>query len=289
MSEKYNQTDDGSWDLIIEPPNTLFDFRFKELVQYRDLLGLLIRRDFVAAYKQTVVGPLWFFIQPILTTLVYAFVFGNVAKLGTDGVPNLLFYFSGTIVWGYFSHCLMKCSNTFNSNAQLFKKIYFPRMAVPISYVAMELLTVLIQFSMLVFFFFYYMWKGAVLNSSPWLLATPVFLFQLGALGVGFGVIISSMTTKYRDLKQLLSFGMQLWMHCSAVIIPLSQFVDRGFGWVLYLNPVMPVVAMFRYAITGEGPQPIGAWLVSLVVSIVMLFLGIAVFNRNERTFIDVI
>jgi len=288
VSETYKDPS-GSWDLIIEPPSKWFDFRFHELVEYRDLLALLIRRDFVAAYKQTVVGPFWFLIQPILTTLVFTFVFGNVAKLGTDGMPQFLFYFSGTMLWGYFSHCLTKCANTFNANALLFKKIYFPRMAVPISYVAMETLAVAIQFLMLIFFFFYYMASGIELRPNLWLLAIPVFLFQLGALGVGFGVIISSMTTKYRDLKQLLSFGMQLWMYCSAIIIPFSTFIDGGFGWVVYINPVMPVVAMFRYAILSGGPCPIGAWLVSLILSVILLFLGIVIFNRNERTFIDVI
>ncbi len=288
MSETNKQPDD-TWDLIIEPPDKLLDFRFGELYRYRDLLGLLIRRDFVSAYKQTVVGPLWFFIQPVMTTMVWSFVFGNIAKLGTDRVPQMLFYFSGTMLWGFFSHCLTKCANTFNSNAQLFRKIYFPRLAVPISYVAMEGLKVLIQFSILVFFFFYYVVQGAVMHPNLWLLAIPVFLFQLGALGVGCGVIVSSLTTKYRDLKQLLSFGMQLWMYCSAVIIPLSEFVDRGYGWLIYANPVIPVVAMFRYAMTGEGPQPIGAWLVSLILSVVILLLGIIIFNRNERTFIDVI
>ena len=281
--------DDDSWDLIIEPPNKLLDLRFRELVHYRDLLALLIRRDFVSAYKQTVVGPMWFFIQPVMTTLVYILVFGNIAQLGTDGIPQLLFYFSGTMLWGYFSRCLMKCANTFNSNAQLFRKIYFPRMAVPISYVTMETLAVTIQFTMLIGFYIYYMAMGTELHPNLWLLAIPLFLFQLGALGVGFGVIISSITTKYRDLKQLLSFGMQLWMYCSAVIIPLSEFVERGYGWLIYINPVMPVVAMFRYALTGSGPQPLGAWLISLALSVVLLLLGIVIFNRNERTFIDVI
>ncbi len=288
MSETYKDPE-GSWDLIIEPPNKWFDFRFHELVQYKDLLLLLIRRDFVAAYKQTVVGPFWFLIQPVLTTMVFTFIFGTVAKLGTDGMPKLIFYFSGTMFWGYFSRCLMKCANTFNANAPLFKKIYFPRMAVPISYVAMETLAVTIQFSMLIFFYVYYLVGGIELRPNLWLLAIPVFLFQLGALGVGFGVIISSMTTKYRDLKQLLSFGMQLWMYCSAIIIPFSTFTDGGFGWVVYINPVMPVVAMFRYAILSGGPHPIGAWLVSLILSVILLLLGIVIFNRNERTFIDVI
>lgn len=277
-----------NWDLVIEPPNKLFDLRFRELVQYRDLLGLLIRRDLIAAYKQTVVGPLWFFIQPVLTTLVYIFVFGNIAKLGTDGMPQLLFYFSGTILWTYFSHCLMKCANTFNSNAQLFKKIYFPRMAVPASYVAVGTITVLIQLLMLACFYFYYMAVGVNLHSNPWVLAIPVFLAQLGALGVGFGVIVSSITTKYRDLKQLLSFGMQLWMYCSAIVYPLSTVPDK-WRWVFAVNPIAPIVAMFRYALFGQGEMPVQAWLISLAVSVVMLFLGIVIFNRNERTFIDVI
>ncbi len=287
MSETKNKASD-SWDLIIEPPGKLLDFRFRELYHYRDLLGLLIRRDFVSVYKQTLVGPMWFFIQPVLTTLVYMLVFGSIAKLGTDGMPRLLFYFSGTILWTYFSHCLMKCANTFNSNAQLFRKIYFPRMAVPISYVAMETIAVTIQFLMLIGFYFYYIATGFDFRPNLWLLAIPVFLLQLGALGVGFGVIISSITTKYRDLKQLLSFGMQLWMYCSAIIYPLSK-VPEEHQWIITANPIMPIVAMFRYALLGTGQLPLGPWLVSLVLSVVMLFLGIVIFNRNERTFIDVI
>jgi lipopolysaccharide transport system permease protein len=287
VSETYKQSE-GSWDLIIEPPDKLLDFRFHELYHYRDLLILLIRRDFVAAYKQTVVGPMWFVIQPIMTTLVYILVFGNIAKLGTDGMPQTLFYFSGTILWTYFAHCLTKCANTFNTNAQLFRKIYFPRMAVPISYVAMELLSVSIQFVMLVGFYVYFLVSGVELRPNLWLLAIPLFLLQLGALGVGFGVIISSMTTKYRDLKQLLSFGMQLWMYCSAIVYPLSK-VPEKWMWAFTLNPVVPIVAMFRYALFGDGTCPVQAWLISLGLSIVALLLGIVIFNRNERTFIDVI
>ena len=289
MSENRKSMDEESWDMVIEPPDKLLDFRFKELYQYRDLLLLLIRRDFVSVYKQTVVGPLWFLIQPVLNTMVFTLIFGNIAQLGTDGMPDFLFYFSGTMLWGYFSRCVTKCANTFNSNAPLFRKIYFPRMAVPISYAAMETLAVLIQFSMLIFFYFYTLAKGAVLSPNLWLLAIPLFLFQLGALGVGFGVIISSMTTKYRDLKQLLSFGMQLWMYGSAVIIPFSKFIDYGVGWLVYANPVMPVIAMFRYALTGSGPCPVGAWGVSLALSVLLLLCGVVVFNKNERTFVDVI
>lgn len=287
MSESASTTN-KDWDLIIEPPDKLLDFRFKELYEYRDLLVLLIRRDLVAAYKQTVVGPLWFFIQPVMTTLVYIFVFGNIAKLGTDGMPQLLFYFSGTILWTYFSHGLMKCANTFNANAQLFKKIYFPRLVVPASYVAVGTITVLIQFIMLACFYFYYMSIGIDLHPNPWLLAIPLFLAQLGALGVGLGVIVSSITTKYRDLKQLLSFGMQLWMYCSAIVYPLST-VPEKWKWVFVVNPIAPIVAMFRYALFGQGELPLQAWLLSLVVSVAALFLGIVIFNRNERTFIDVI
>ena len=289
MDEQIKQTDEEPWDLIIEPPNKLLDFRFKELVQYRDLLCLLIRRDFVAAYKQTVAGPLWFVIRPVLTTLVFTFVFGNLAQMGTDGIPQILFYFSGTMLWGYFSHCANKCAATFTSNAALFKKIYFPRLAIPISYVAIELLAVLIQFLLLVFFYFYSVARGAELHPNLWLLATPLLLLQLGGLSVGFGLIISALTTKYRDLRQLLSFGMQLWMYCSAVMLPLSQFTDRGFGWVIYANPVIPVIAMFRYGLTGSGPEPLAAWATSLVISTLTFLAGVIVFNRNERTFIDVI
>lgn len=283
------KTSDDQWDLIIEPPNKLLDFRFKELYQYRDLLWLLIRRDFVAAYKQTVAGPLWFILTPLLNTLVFTFVFNRVAELGTDGVPEFLFYFSGTMLWGYFAHCATKCTATFTANAALFKKIYFPRLTVPLSHVAIELLAVLVQASMLIFFYLYSTARGAVLHPSLWLLATPLFLIQLGALSVGFGLIVSAVTTKYRDLRQLVSFGMQLWMYCSAVVIPLSKFIDSGYGWVIYANPVIPPIAMFRYAIVGSGPLPVGAWGISFVLSIVTFLVGIAIFNHNERTFIDVI
>lgn len=287
MSETYKDPE-GSWDLIIEPPSKWFDFRFHELVEYKDLLLLLIRRDFVAAYKQTILGPLWYFIQPIMKTMVYMFVFGNIANLGTDGIPQPLFYFSGTILWSYFSQTLRNSANTFNTSAPLFRKIYFPRMVVPISYVAKGLITVLIQSILLLTFYFYYKMTGSVFETSAWVLVLPILLFQLGALGIGLGVIVSSWTTKYRDLKQLLSFGMQLWMYCTPIVYPLSNIPEKWM-WVYYVNPVAPIIEMFRYSLLGSGHLPLKSWLISLPVSIVVLLLGIAIFNRNERTFIDVI
>jgi len=287
VNELKNKPDE-SWDLIIEPNRRLFDLRLRELYQYRDLIGLLVRRDFVAAYNQTVLGPFWFLIQPLMMTLMFMFVFGNIAKLGTDGIPKPLFYFSGTILWSYFSHCLTKCSNTFNSNAQLFGKIYFPRMAVPISYAVTEFITESIQFTLLLVFYFYYLLTGHSFNTNWWLLAVPLLVIQLGALGVGLGIIISSLTTKYRDLKQLLAFGMQLWMYATPIVYPLSTVPEKWL-WVYKVNPVSPVIEMFRYALLGSGNFPLESWLVSVGISVAVLLLGIIIFNRNERTFIDVI
>lgn len=288
MNNTTMPVEEEKWDLIIEPQRGLLDFRLRELYQYRDLLGLLIRRDFVALYKQTIMGPLWFMIQPIMMTLVYMFVFGNIAQLGTDGIPQPLFYFSGTILWTYFSHCLTKCANTFNSNAQLFGKIYFPRLAVPISYAVTETITVLIQFALLLVFYFYYMSVGHSFNPNAWLLLVPVLIVQLGALAIGIGIIISSLTTKYRDLKQLLAFGMQLWMYATPIIYPMSR-VPEQWMWVYQINPVAPVIEMFRFAFLGSGNFPLFNWGVSLVLTLLIFLLGVIVFNRNERTFIDVI
>ncbi len=277
---------EAPWDLIIEPSHNLFELRLKELYQYRELIGLLIRRDFVATYKQTIMGPLWFFIQPIMTSVMFMFVFGNIAKLGTDGIPQPMFYYSGTILWTYFAHGLTQNANTFNANGQLFGKIYFPRMAVPISYWAMEVITLLIQFSLLLVFYFYYLATGFSFHTNWWILVVPLLILQLGALGVGLGIIISSWTTKYRDLKQLLTFGMQFWMYCTPIVYPMSK-VPQKWLWVYEINPVAPIIEMFRYSFLGSGSLPLGSWLISLAVSSIILFLGIVIFNRNERTFID--
>ena len=287
MSDVNRQTEEA-WDLIIEPKRSLFDLRLKELYGYRDLIGLLIRRDFVAAYKQTVIGPFWFLVQPLMMTLVYMFVFGNIAKLGTDGIPQPLFYFSGTILWNFFAHSLTQSANTFNANAQLFGKIYFPRLAVPISYAATGLITVGVQFVVLLLFYFYYLFTGYAFHPNWWLLAVPLLIFQLGALGVGLGIIISSLTTKYRDLKQFLTFGLQLWMYATPIIYPMSK-VPQKWLWVYQINPIAPVIEMFRYAFLGGDNFPLGSWLISLGFSAAVLFLGVAFFNKNERTFIDVI
>jgi lipopolysaccharide transport system permease protein len=280
--------DEGNWDLILKPKTHLLDLNVRELVRYRDLVGLLVKRDLASVYKQTVLGWLWFIIQPIMTTVMYMFVFGNIAKIGTDGIPQPLFYYSGTVLWTFFANNLTKSSETFAANSGLFGKIYFPRFTVPISYVLTNAFSMAIQLGMLVAFCIYYLVTGYVFIPSFWLLLLPVLLLQMGLLGTGIGITISALTTKYRDLKHLVSFGMQLWMYATPVVYPVSQ-VPAKWRWAYSINPVAPIVETFRYALLGKGTLDIVAWGASVVFTLVIFFVGVVVFNYNERTFIDVV
>lgn len=281
-------TGGDKWTFVIEPKSRLFKFNFKELLHYKDLIGLLTRRDFVSGYKQTILGPLWFIVQPLITTIMYMFVFGNIIKIGTDNIPQPLFYFSGNMLWGFFASNLVKCSDTFAANSGLFGKIYFPRMIVPISYVLNNALTLAVQFATLLVFMLYYLVTGYAYGFSAWVLVVPLLLIQLSALGVGLGIIVSAITTKYRDLKNLVGFGMSLWMYVTPIIYPLSK-VPAKWRWAFDLNPVSPMLEMFRFALLGSGRLELNLWLMSLVVTIIVSLLGLVIFSRNERTFIDVI
>ncbi len=287
MSEKAIKTDEN-WDLIITPRKKWWDLQLREVWNYRDLIGMFVRRDFVSRYKQTILGPLWFIIQPLLTSLVFTVIFGNIAKLPTDGLPQMLFYMSGNILWGYFSSCLTSTSTTFTANAYLFGKVYFPRLVTPISIVISNLITFAIQFAFFLAYLLFFYLRGSAIRLTTWALALPLLLVLMAGLGLGFGIIISSMTTKYRDLQYLVSFGVGLWMYATPVIYPVSS-IPENWRWVANINPVTPIVETFRMGFLGAGDA---SWLrlgYSFIFMLVVALIGIMIFNRVEKTFIDTV
>ncbi len=266
-----------------------FQFNLKEVWQYKDLIWLFTKREFVVKYKQTVLGPLWLFLTPLISSLMYMIVFGRIAGLGTDGVPQILFYLSGTAVWNIFSSTLTTNSNTFISNAGVFGKVYFPRLTMPISTVLSSFFQFFIQMILVVVLLVIYIIKGAVHPNYLFWLMIPVILVQLGILGLGFGIIISSLTTKYRDLALLVTFGVQLWMYITPVVYPLSQVGDGVLKTVYMLNPVCMPIEMFRYSLLGVGQPNYLFYGISWAVTIVVLFIGISIFNKVEKTFVDTV
>ena len=289
VEQKTNEVnDDSDWSEIIEPQRGLLDLRLGELWQYRDLVMLFVRRDFVSVYKQTILGPLWFLIQPLLTTIIFTFIFGSVAKLPTDGLPQFLFYMSGTVVWFYFSDVLTKTSNTFVNNSQLFGKVYFPRMAVPVSILISSLITFAIQFAFFLAFVGFFILRGTVLQPNLWILLTPVLILIMAGLGLGFGIIISALTNKYRDLRFLVQFGVQLLMYATPVIYPASSIPDR-FQWMIRANPMTSIVEAFRYGYLGAGSVNALELLYSFSFMVVTVVIGVIIFNRVEATFMDTV
>lgn len=286
-----------SWTMTIEPQRSLLDLRLGELWRYRDLVMLFVRRDFVSVYKQTILGPLWYLIQPLLTTITFTFIFGRIASLPTDGLPQFLFYMSGTVVWSYFASCLTKTSETFVQNANLFGKVYFPRLAVPVSILFSNLITFLIQFAMFLVFVLYFALRSPdaltgrgtdIQLNWLWIALSPVLILMMAALGLGFGIIISSLTTKYRDLRFLVSFGVSLLMYATPVIYPVSSIPER-FQWLILANPMTPIVEAFRYAFLGAGTVDVNHLLYSFGFMLVVVILGTVVFNRVEQTFMDTV
>ena len=277
-----------TWDLIIEPKRGLLDLHLKDLYRYRDLVLLFVRRDFVAVYKQTILGPLWYLIQPLLTTITFTVIFGNIAQLPTDGLPQFLFYMSGTVIWTYFADCLTKTSNTFVNNAQLFGKVYFPRLAVPVSILLSNLITFAIQFAFFLAFMGFFALTGANLRPNWWILISPVLIFMMAGLGLGFGIIISSLTTKYRDLRFLVQFGVQLLMYATPVIYPVSSIPAR-FQPLIQANPMTPIVEAFRYAFLGAGSFNPMNLLYSFGFMVIVVVIGTVIFNRVEATFMDTV
>ena len=287
--ELISLADDKNWDMTIEPQRSLLDLRLGELWRYRDLVMLFVRRDFVSVYKQTILGPLWYLIQPLLTTITFTVIFGNIASLPTDGLPQFLFYMSGTVVWGYFAACLTKTSETFVQNANLFGKVYFPRMAVPVSILFSNLITFLIQFVMFLVFVVIFVLRGTDIQVNwLWIALSPLLMLMMAGLGLGLGILISSLTTKYRDLRFLVQFGVQLLMYATPVIYPVSSIPVR-FQWIILANPMTPIVEAFRYAFLGAGTVNVNHLLYSFGFMLVVVFLGTVIFNRVEQTFMDTV
>ena len=276
------------WTKTIRPVSGWFDFRLDELWAYRDLIMLFVRRDFVAIYKQTILGPLWYLIQPVMTTLIFTVIFGKVANIPTDGLPPVMFYLSGVIIWRYFADCLQKTSNTFIGNANIFGKVYFPRLAVPVSIVISNLISLGIQLLLLAGFWVYFYANGSSIKVQAAALLLPLMILQMAALGLGCGIIVSSLTTKYRDLTQLVGFGVQLWMYATPVVYPSSIIAER-YQWLMALNPMASVVETFRYAFLGVGTVSLGRMVVSTVMTLVLLLVGIVLFSRVEKSFMDTV
>ncbi|WP_026726854.1 ABC transporter permease [Flavobacterium sasangense] len=275
------------WDSVIESRHSLFDINLKELWHYRDLLVLFVRRDFVTVYKQTILGPLWFFIQPLLTTITFTIIFGNVAQLSTDGAPKVVFYMAGITLWGYFSTCLTTVSGVFNANAGIFGKVYFPRLIMPLTIVISNLMKFGVQFLLFVCFVGYFTLQNQI-HPNSWILLTPLIIVLMALISMGIGLILSSMTTKYKDLNQLIGFGVQLFMYATPVIYPSSS-VPSTYQWVVELNPLVGLFDYMRFAYLGVGEFTILDLVYPSLFSIVILAIGVLVFNKTQKTFMDTV
>lgn len=273
---------------VIRPKNGWFDLHLKELYSYRDLILLFVKRNFVAHYKQTILGPAWAIIQPFLTTIIFTVVFGNIAGLAPSGVPSFLFYLAGTIVWQYFAGCLTTTSTTFTANAAILGKVYFPRLVMPISTVLSQLISFAIQFVFFLIFWVYYLIVPSGVSPNLTILLFPLLVLQLALLGLGVGIIISACTTKYRDLAMLVSFGVQLWMYATPVAYDISLIPDKWMSLYM-LNPVTPVVTTMRYAFLGIGSFSLKYYLIGWGVTLLLLFVGVILFSRVEKTFMDTV
>jgi len=290
MMDETVQQSPADWDLVIEPRSNIFRLHFKEVWRYKYLLWMFVKRDLVSVYKQTILGPIWFFIQPILTTITYMVVFGGIAKISTDGLPPMLFYLAGITIWNYFAETLSATSSTFVTNASIFGKVYFPRLVLPLSKVISGLIKFAIQFLLFAITWIYFFVKGtAITPDIPGILViTPVVLIIMGGLGLGMGLILSALTTKYRDLAFLISFGIQLGMYATPVIYPLSSITSK-YKWLIVANPMSPLIEAFRKVYLGAGELRVSALLYSSFSMVVILLIGVIIFNRVEKTFMDTV
>jgi lipopolysaccharide transport system permease protein len=284
---KHKQTA-KEWDLVIEGKSTLFDLKFDDLWRYRDLLMMFVKRDVVSFYKQTILGPLWFFIQPIFTTIVFTLVFGQLGKISTDGLPQPLFYLAGITAWNYFADCLIKTSTVFKDNAAIFGKVYFPRLILPLSIVTSNLVRFGVQMLLFIAMIVFYALKGAAFAPTVALLIFPLLVLMMALLGLSLGLIITAMTTKYRDLAFLVQFGVQLLMYGTTVIYPLSA-APHKFKTIIELNPMTGIIEAFRYCFLGKGE--FSAWSIGYpaIFTVVALFLGTIIFNKTEKSFVDTV
>lgn len=282
------QKETEQWTTIIKPKTGWFEIDFRELRQYKDLIFLFVKRTFSAQYKQTILGPLWYIINPMLTTIMFTLIFGQVAGLSTDGVPQFTFYLCSTAIWQYFSTCLTQTADTFTGNAAIFGKVYFPRMTMPISTVLFSLINFAVIFAVSVLFIIADVIQGTNVRPNVAVLLIPVFVLQTAMLGLGCGIIISSLTTKYRDLRLLVNVGVNLWMYASPIAYPMSQFSERA-QRILFLNPIAPIVNNFRYALLGCGEFVCGYWVISIIVTLLILMVGVLLFHHVEKTFMDTV
>ncbi len=273
---------------VIKPKNKLFEVDFKEIWQYRDLLVMFVKREIITQYKQTILGPAWFFIQPALTTAMYMVVFGGIAGIPTDGLPQPMFYLAGIVCWQYFADCLNKTSTTFTANQAIFGKVYFPRLIVPFSIVTSNLLRMFIQLLLFIIVYVYYIIVGVTVAPNIYILLFPVLILMLAGLSLGFGIIISSMTTKYRDLTILFTFVVQLWMYATPIIYPLSTMSEKR-QTIMALNPVTSIVEAFKYGTMGVGTFNWGHLAYSFGFMVVILIIGVVVFNKVQRSFMDTV
>lgn len=276
------------WTEEIKSQDSLFSINFKELWHYRDLLLMLLKRDFITFYKQTILGPIWFFVQPIMTSLIYLVLFGQVAKLSTDGLPQLAFYLSGITIWNYFSEALTKTSTIFKDNAAVFGKVYFPRLIMPLAVVCSGLMKFAIQFGLFIVVVLYYTFVTASIQPNIWVLATPFLILLMAAFALGLGMIFSSMTTKYKDLSFLLTFGVQLYMYATPVVYPVSAMPDK-YKWIVDINPLTGIFECFRYGYLGAGNFQPMSLLFSTVFIAVLLIIGTVIFNKVEKSFMDTV
>ena len=276
------------WITVLSPETRWLDFRLGELWRYRDLVALFVRRDFLAQYKQTILGPAWHVIQPILTTVTFTIVFGRIARIPTDSLPPFLFYFAGYVIWSYFATTLTKISNTFVANANMFGKVYFPRMAIPVSISISSMIAFAIQFALFLAFLAYFRLRGSPVDPNAWALAAPILVLLMGALGLGFGIIVSSLTTRYRDLSNLVTFGVQLLMYATPIVYPMSA-VPEDYRLIILLNPMSSLVETFRFGFLGAGTVSMGHLAYSVAFTLVILVCGVLLFNRVERNFMDTV
>lgn len=278
------------WDMVIEPRSRLLQLNLKEVWRYRDLIMLFVRRDFIAQFKQTILGPVWHLIQPILTTMMYLLIFGRIARISTDNIqPQILFYMSGIIIWLYFAQCLTNTSNTFVANANIFGKVYFPRLVLPLSIVISNMIRFGIQFLLLLGMMIYFHFKGYPLNINANWFFIPFLIIMMAGIGLGLGIIISSLTTKYRDFAVLLTFAVQLGMYATPIVYPLSYLQNSGYKWIVSSNPLSPIVECFRYCLFGKGTFTPTSLAYSAGFMLVILLIGIVIFNKVEKSFMDTV
>lgn len=276
------------WTTVIKPHESLFHIPWKEIWDYRELMMRLVHRDFISRYKQTIMGSAWYVLQPLLTSLMFVLVFSNIAKISTNKIPPILFYLAGSVCWGYFSGCVTNTAGTFISNSALFDKVYFPRLVVPISQLIVNLIGFGMQMALFLALYAYFYFTGAPISMGWRIIVLPMLLFQMAALGLGVGCLVSAVTTRFRDLQVLLGFFMQLWMYASCVVYPLS-IVPEQYRWLYALNPMVFIIEAFRFAFMGQGTVDLWQIAVSFLVSMGVVVVGIALFNKTERTCVDII